>query len=249
MKKTCLTLAAILAAAPLCAQWFHVPDPKLPRTKDGKVDLTAPAPRTPDGKPDLSGIWRVPMPYLTNLAGELKGGAPLQPWAEKLFKSRADGSGGLDDPAARCIPGMPKLNALPYPFKIVQTPGLMIMLFEGFTTFRQIHLDGRALPKDPEPFWMGYSVGKWDGDVLVADTIGIHEETWLDNAGHPHSPELHITEKFRRRDVGHLDIEMTIDDPKTYTRPWTVTEKATLVPDTELLEYVCIDSDYQHLVR
>jgi hypothetical protein len=247
--RAALFIAFALASAPVGAQWFRVPDPKLPRTADGQPNLTAPAPKRPDGKPDLSGMWRVPMPYLNDITGDLKGNVPFQPWAEKLFKSRADGSGGLDDPAARCIPGMPKLNALPYPFKIVDTPSLVIMLFEGFTTFRQIHLDGRALPVDPEPFWMGYSVGRWDGDTLVVDTIGIHEETWLDNAGHPHTNALKLTEKFRRRDVGHMDIEMTFDDPKAYTKPWTIVEKATLVPDTELLEYVCIDSDYQHLVR
>ena len=238
-----------LLAAPLGAQWFHVPDPKLPRTKDGKPDLAAPTPRKPDGTPDLGGMWRVAATYLGDLAADLKGGAPMLPAAEKLLKSRADGHGGLDDPAARCIPGMPKLNALPYPFKIVETPGLVIILHEGFTTFRQIHTDGRALPKDPEPFWMGYSVGKWEGDALVVDTIGMHEESWLDNAGHPHSADLHLTERFRRRDLGHMEIEMTIDDPKTYTKPWTVVERATLVSDTELLEFVCIDSDYQHLVR
>ena len=243
-------LPLVLICSPLGAQWFRVPDPKLPRTPDGKPNLAAPTPRRSDGKPDLNGIWRVAAPYLNNIAVDLKPGeVPFQPWAEKLFKSRADGSGGRDDPAARCIPGMPKLNALPYPFKIVDTPGLMIMLFEGFTTYRQIHTDGRALPQDPNPSWMGYSVGRWDGDALVVDTIGVEESTWLDNAGHPHTADLKITEKFRRRDVGHMEIEMTFDDPKAYTKPWTVVEKSTLVPDTELLEYVCIDSDYQHLVR
>jgi hypothetical protein len=238
-------LGLLLLSWPLSSQWFRIPDPKLPRTADGKVNLSAPAPRTADGRPDLGGIWQISMKYLTDVAADLKpGDVPFTPVGEKLFKAHT----AIDDPAARCIPGMPKLTALPYPFKIVDTPGLLIMLFEGFTTFRQIHTDGRALPKDPQPFWMGYSVGKWEKDALMVDTIGIHEETWFDNAGHPHSDQLHLTEKFRRRDIGHMEIEMTFDDPKIYTKLWTVVEQANLVPDSELLEFVCIDADYKHLV-
>jgi hypothetical protein len=145
---------------------------------------------------------------------------------------------------------MPKLTALPYPFKIVNTPDMLLILSEGFTIFRQIFTDGRVLPKDPQPAWLGYSVGKWDGDVFVVDTIGIQASTWLDNAGRPHSDALHLTERFRRRDFGRMDIEMTFDDPKAYTRPWTVVEDARLMPDTDLLEYICTEDekDYQHLV-
>jgi len=245
-------LIVFVIALPLSAQWIHLPDPKLPRTADGKVNLTAPTPRKANGQPSLNAMWQVSGRYLTDVAADLKpGDVPFQPWSEKLFKTRSDGSGtgGRDDPAGRCIPGMPKLNALPYPFKIVETPGVTIILYEGFTTYRQIYTDGRALPKDPQPAWMGYSVGKWEGDAFVVDTVGVHEETWFDNAGHPHSADLRLTERFRRPDVGHLEIQMTFDDPKTYTKPWTIVEKANLVADTELLEYVCIDSDYQHLVH
>ncbi len=165
------------------------------------------------------------------------------------FKQRLDGTRAKDDPAARCLPGMPKLNALPYPFKIYETPGAVVILYEGFTTFRQIFTDGRALPKDPQPSWMGYSVGHWEGDTLVAETIGFQESTWMDNSGHPHSDALHLTERFKRRDFGHMDLQMTIDDPKTYTKPWTITEDPHLVPDTELLEFVCNENekDYVHL--
>jgi hypothetical protein len=189
--------------------------------------------------------------YLQDIAADMKPGeVPYQPWAEQLFNSRRNGAGGRNDPAAKCIPGMPKLDALPYPFKILETPGMTMMLFEGFTTFRQIFTDGRELPKDPNPAWFGYSVGKWEGDDWVVNTIGLREETWLDNAGRPHSDALHLIERFRRRDFGHMDIELTIDDPKAYTRSWTVKEDLRLIPDTELLEYVCNENnkDYEHLV-
>jgi len=244
-------LAAAVIPGPAPAQWLKLPTPGIPRTADGKPDLSAPAPRKADGTPSLGGIWRVNGKYLTNVAADLKPGeVPFQPWAEALFKQRQDGSRAKDDPAARCLPGMPKLNALPYPFKVIETPGVVVMLFEGFTTFRQIFTDGRALPKDPQPSWMGYSVGRWEGDTLVAETIGINETTWMDNSGHPHSDALHLTERFKRRDFGRMDIQMTIDDPKAYTKPWTITEEARVVADSELLEFVCEnEQDYRHLAK
>ena len=241
-----------LAAAPLSAQWLKIRTPGIPRTPDGKPNLSAPAPRTPDGKPDLSGVWQVNGKYLQNIAADLKPGeVPYQPWAEALYNQRRTGTRSHDDPASRCIPGMPKLTALPYPFKIVNAPGMLLILSEGFTTFRQIFTDGRALPKDPDPAWLGYSVGRWDGDDFVVDTIGINATTWLDNAGRPHSDALHLIERFRRKDFGHLDIVMTFDDPKAYTRPWSVTEDAHLMADTDLLEYICSEDekDFQHLQK
>ncbi len=249
--KFSLLFAAAALSIPVPAQWFNWPTPGIPRTPEGKPDMTAPAPKTADGRPDFSGLWSPNTRQLQNIAADLKPGeVPYQPWAEKVFKDRQGGAHGKDDPAARCIPGMPKLNVLPYPYKIIQQPRLMVMLFEGFTTFRQIFLDGRELPKDPQPAWYGYSVGKWDGDTLVVDTIGINDTTWMDNAGRPHSDALHLTERFRRPDFGHLEIRMTIDDPKAYTKPWTVVESARYLPDTELLEYVCNENnkDYEHLV-
>jgi len=248
--KRLLLLALASLAVPACAQWFKQPTPGIPRTPDGKPDLSAPTPRKANGQPDLSGMWQVAGKYLQNIAADLKpGDIPFQPWAEKVFNERRGGTRAKDDPAARCLPGMPKLNALPYPFKIFETPDTVIILYEGFTTFRQIHTDGRALPKDPQPFWMGYSVGKWQGDELVVETVGMNETTWIDNAGHPHSDVLHLTERFRRPDFGHMEIQMTFDDPKTYTKPWTITEQARAVPDTELLEFVCQENekDYGHL--
>ena len=247
-----ITIASVLlAAVPASAQWFEITTPGIPRTPDGKPNLSAPTPRGPDGKPSLNGIWQMNGKYLQDLAADMKPGEiPYQPWAEQLFKARHDGALSKTDPASRCIPSMPKLDALPYPFKIIETPGMVMMLFEGFTTFRQIFTDGRELPKDPNPTWFGYSTGKWEGDDWVVNTIGIKENTWLDNAGRPHSDALHLTERFRRHDFGHMDILLTIDDPKAYTKPWTVKEDLRLLPDTDLLEYVCVENekDYGHLV-
>jgi hypothetical protein len=247
-----VVLAAAALSIPAPAQWLKLPTPGIPRTADGKPDLSAPAPRKADGTPSLAGMWRVNGKYLNNLAADLKPGeVPFQPWAETVFNQRKDGSRAKDDPAARCLPGMPKLNALPYPFKVFETPGVVVILYEGFTTFRQIFTDGRALPKDPQPSWMGYSVGRWEGDTLVAETIGINETTWMDNSGHPHTDALHLTERFKRRDFGRMDIQMTIDDPKAYTKPWTITEEARVIPDSELLEFVCQENeqDYRHLAK
>lgn len=241
----------VAIAMPAFAQWIKLPTPGIPRTPDGKADLRAPVPRKANGQPDLSGIWQVSGKYLMNIAADLKPGeVPFQPWAETVFNQRRGGTRAKDDPAARCLPGMPKLDALPYPFKIYDTPGAVVILYEGFTTYRQIFLDGRALPKDPQPTWMGYSVGRWEGDTLVVETVGIEESTWMDNAGHPHSDALHLTERFTRRDFGHMDLQMTIDDPKAYTKPWTITEDPHLIPDTELLEWICEnEKDYTHLSK
>ncbi len=199
------SIIIVACAAIASAQWFNLPTPGIPRTANGKANLSAPAPKQADGKPDLSGMWQVAGKYLQNIAADLKPSeVPFQPWAEKVFNERQDGSHGIDDPAAHCLPGMPKLNALPYPFKIVQIPGEVIVLHEGFTIYRQIYTDGRPLPKDPVPAWLGYSIGHWDPDALVVDTIGINGSTWMDNAGHP--PQLpHLTERFRRRDFGQLE--------------------------------------------
>jgi hypothetical protein len=164
---------------------------------------------------------------------------PFQPWAEALYKQRA-ANRLRDNPMIRCLPaGVPRLDAYTHPYKIVQTPELIVVLYESQTMFRQIFLDGRELPKDPEPSWLGYSVGRWDGDVLVVDTIGFNDQTWLDGLGHPHSEAMRLTERFRRLNTGRMEIEVAIDDPKAYTRPLKYTQPQTLLPDTELLEYIC----------
>ena len=232
---------AFLMSTKAPAQWLDYPTPGIPRTPDGKPNLAAPTPRTADGKPDLSGVWRGPGAgsYDRNVARDLKPG-DIQPWAEAIYQQRVRDM-GKDAPRANCLPD-------PFPYyhmvdlaRFVQTPGLIVILYQGTTNsvHRTIFTDGRPLPKDPNPTWMGYSVGHWDGDTLVVDTAGFNDRGWLDIEGHPHTEALHITERFRRRDFGHMDLEMTIDDPKTFTRPFSFRMDKTLVPDTDLLESIC----------
>jgi hypothetical protein len=243
-----------LMCFPAYGQWLKVPSQATPRTKDGKPNLAAPAPRKPDGKPDLSGIWGTESPkYLADIAADFKPGElPIQPWAQALTNERKTGVHASEESNANCQPqGVPRINATPNPFKIIQDPDLVVILYEAFGQFRQIFIDGRELPKDPNPTWLGYSVGKWEGDTLVVRSTGFNGKTWLDQMGHPTTDALQVTERFRRRDFGHLDIEATIDDPKAYTKPWTVTEPMALLPDTELLEFVCNENekDLRHLGR
>ena len=257
---SCLALSVVFAAvvAPLAGQWVNHPTRGLPRTADGKPDLAAPAPRSREGRVDLSGIWlSEPDPngtrggiegivaprYMVNIMADLKPQEmPFQPWAEALFKQRAANL-LRDNPMIRCLPaGVPRLDAYTHPYKIVQTPELVVILYESQTMFRQIFVDGRELPKDPEPSWMGYSVGRWDGDVLVVDTVGFNDQTWLDGLGHPHSEAMRLTERFKRVNIGRLEIEVVIDDPKAYTRPLKYMQPQALLPDTELLEYICAEN-------
>jgi hypothetical protein len=244
--------AGLSAWAPVSAQWLNYPTPGIPRTPDGKPDLAAPGPKTADGKSDLSGLWKAPSgKYLANLAADLKPEeVSFQPWAAALFNERLENL-AKDRPTARCLPhGVPDQMAVAgYPFKIVQIPGMVLILYEEMTHFRQIFTDGRELPKDPNPAWLGYSVGHWDQDTLVVDTAGFNDQSWLDDPGHPHTEALHVIERFRRKDFGHLDIQITIDDPKAYTKSWTVTENFNLLADTELLENICEnEKDVPHLV-
>jgi len=235
-----LTLMMV-CTLPIAAQWMKHPDPRTPRTPDGKPNLTAPVRRGADGKPDLSGIWNaIDGRYLTNLAKPTGLVVPFQPWAEAVFNERVANE-GKDRPSGFCLPhSVPDAMLIPgYPWKIVQTPGLTIILFENFTQYRQIFTDGRNFPTERNPAWFGYSVGKWDGDTFVVDTEGFNDKSWLDDAGHPHTESLHTTERFRRRDFGHLDIEFTIDDPKTYSKPWSVTVPFELLPDTDIIENIC----------
>ncbi len=240
-----------LASVSLGAQWLKTPTPNVPRAADGKPDLNAPAPRAADGHPDLSGVWMPNSRALQDLSiGVPNREVPYQPWAEQLTRQRANGARGKDDPAAACVPGMPKLVVLPYPYKIYQLPGVTVILYEGFTTWRQIFTDGRRLPTDPQPSWMGYSVGRWDGETFVVDTIGINEKTWMDNAGRPHTDALHVIERYRRRTFGAMDVTLTIDDPQAYTRPWTIdVSPSRIVVGQDLLEYVCTENnrDVPHL--
>jgi hypothetical protein len=261
LKRTALTLGFAALAAPLAGQWVNHPTQGLPRTADGKPDLSAPTPRTRDGQVDLSGIWLserdpkgtlggiegiVAPRYMINIMADLKPDeVPFQPSAEALYKQRGANL-FRDNPMIRCLPaGVPRLDAYTHPYKIVQTPELIVVLYESQTMFRQIFVDGRALPSDPEPSWMGYSVGRWDGDVLVVETAGFNDQTWLDGSGHPHTEAMRVTERFRRVNVGRMDIEIVIDDPKAYTKPLKYTQPQVLLPDTELLEYICAENAKQ----
>lgn len=249
---------ALLALALLCAtggtavaQWLSLPLPGTPRTADGKPNLNAPTPRTPDGKPDLSGIWHMSTRrYNANLLAEGTE-APMLPWAAELYKRRV-ATHGYDRPMTRCMPhGVPDAATAPYFFKLLQTPGVMIQLYEEFHKYRQIHTDGRPLPVDPDPAWYGYSVGRWEGDTFVVDTAGFKEGSWLDNDGHPHTDALRTTERFRRINFGSMEMVVTIDDPKAYSRPWTSgTLGFALQPDTELLEHLCENNrDLERLLQ
>jgi hypothetical protein len=235
----------------LSAQWQLPKDKAIARTKDGKPDLKAPTPRRSDGKPDLTGIWIADPPKLRDATIDLKPGElQMQPWAEELFKQRATGDLSALDPDANCLPqGVPKINSTPLPFKIFQEPNVVVVLYEAFDQFRQFFMDGRQLPKDANPQWFGYSLARWDGDTLVVESSGFNGKAWLDQVGHPSTEALRVTERFTRRDFGHMDVVSTIDDPKAYKKPWGYTQPLSLLADTELLELVCNENntDLPHL--
>jgi hypothetical protein len=258
-----LLLSALLAVCgagiSVGAQWLHQPTVGAPRTRDGKVDLAAKTPRL-NGKPDLSGLWQAPGEarapgalfglgeslnsryFRSVLADFPPNDLPLTP--EGRERLRHNQLPSTPSPIVNCLPdGMPHGDLLPQPFKMVHSTGLILMLFEVGTTFRQIFMDGRQLPVDPSPTWQGYSVGRWEGDTLVVDTIGFNDRSWLDVRGTPHSEEMRVEERFRRRDYGHLELMVTITDPKTFTRPITYREVLDLMPDTELLEHYCNENE------
>ena len=230
------------------AQWLKYPTSGTPRLSDGTPNMAAPAPRTADGKPDLSGVWRGAGPlYRFNIAQDLEP-EDIQPWAEALFLQRVRDS-RKDSPLARCLPVSVPFHNFFNLTRIVQTPALIMILYESPNSpHRTVFTDGRDLPTDPNPTWLGYSVGRWEGDTLVVTTAGFNDKGWLDSAGHPQTESLHVTERLRRRDFGHMDLEMTIDDPKVFTRPFTVKRERLLAPDTDLLEDVCENEiDATHL--
>jgi hypothetical protein len=226
------------AGTPAVAQWHNLPTPGIPRTADGKPNLTAPVPRTGDGKPDLSGLWQINgLGSATNITD-----TEMLPWAQQLYQQRLQ-TYGNDDPAVRCLPEGPRTGIAGLdPLRIVHTRNLLAILYET-GQFRQIFTDGRPLPKDPNPTWMGYSVAHWDGDTLVVTTSGYNDKTWLDFNGHPHSEALQVTERFHRTDFGHMQLEMTFDDAKTYTKPFTLHATMSFLADDELLENVCLENE------
>jgi hypothetical protein len=266
-----LVLSAFLTpGAP--AQWMHYPTPGIPRTRDGKPNLSAPAPRASNRKPDLSGLWQVePTPFaeMTRLFGpeidslSVPGDdirsfskyafsvladfkpdeAPIRPEAAQIT-DRHMKTAGTENPTTQCLlAGIPFGGLLPFPNKFIQTPGEIVILQEGDGALRQIFTDGRKHTADPQPSWMGYSVGKWDGDSLVVDTLGFNDKGWLDGSGHPHSEALKIQERYRRRDFGHLDVQVTMDDPIMYTKPFSIKYTLDLVPDSDIGEYVCAENE------
>ena len=256
-------LVSLLPA--LFAQWLHYPTAGVPRNADGSVSRSAPAPKTPQGKPDFSGIWTAernrPCPpggcndmelgqEFQDIGWSLPTGLPFEPWARDLTKSRI-ARNGMDDPGSHCRPvGFVKMHTSPFYRKIVQLPDLMLFLTERDAEHRQIFLDGRALPDDPQPAVGGYSTGHWEGDTLVISSAGFADGMWLDRNGSPLTDAGKITERFRRPNFGHLEITLTVDDPKAYTAPWTVTLRQDIAVDTDLVNYYCMENekDSGHLV-
>ncbi|HEY1308058.1 MAG TPA: hypothetical protein VGF24_31110 [Vicinamibacterales bacterium] len=247
MKVFVIVLVAIVSSAPLSAQWLSQPTQGIPRTADGKPNLDAPVPRTPDGKPDLSGLWtRISPKYSRNIAADVNPG-DIQPWARTLVERRREDL-GKDYMNVRCLPLGPGYTTAADStgaemMKIVQTPGLILLLNPDLT-YRQVFLDGRTLESAPNPNWMGYSVGRWEGDTLVVESNGFNDRTWLDHDGHPHTEQLRTTERYRRTNIGSLTIDVTFSDPGAYAKPWTVSVRAALAPDTEMIEWVCNESPH-----
>ena len=247
----------------LQAQWVNYPTAGVPRTADGRPNLSAPAPRTADGKPDFSGLWQpgggggsAPVaggpplsPEFGDIAAGRKEPLPYRPWALDLRKAR-EADNGKENPDGKCLPlGMVRMHSHPFPRKMIQVPGLIAILYEKGVDFRQIFTDGRALPKDPNPSFNGYSSGKWEGDTLIVESVGFRDDIWLDGAGNPISESAKVTERFRRPNFGSLEIEVTVDDPKAYTAPWTVMLKQYIALNTDLLEYFCEnEKDASHMV-
>src|SRR5215471_6797664 len=261
----CFVLIAATAVT-ASAQWLNYPTAGVPKSPNGQPNLNAPAPKMADGKPDLSGLWAMRCPTANgtvfcapefavpqvfgDIGRGVKGGLPYQPWASDLVKTRK-ADFGKDDPTSHCLPGgIAKLHTAALLRKIVQTPGLIVFLTERNASYRQIFTDGRPLPEDPNPSWNGYSTGRWEGDTLVVETIGFMDKNWLDRAGSPLTSAAKMTEKFRRPNYGTLEIELTVNDPEAYTKPWTIPLKQSLVLNTELLDYICLENekDSSHLV-
>jgi hypothetical protein len=269
-----LVIAAIVGvSAPGGAQWLKYPTAGVPRTAGGKPNLKAPAPRLPDGKPDFSGIWhagnRVPCtPEISrfidcgseiggskltmNLGLDLPGGTlPYQPWAASETKRRTEDD-SRDDPHVRCLPDtVPRMWTLPHLTKAVHTPKLLVLLYEVNAMYRQIFIDGRPFPQDPTPAWNGYSVAHWEGGTLVVETRGFRDNLWIDMHGSPMSDAAKMTERIRRPNFGTLEIALTIDDPKAYTKTFTVNLTQNLEADTELVDEFCLEGEksYQRMQR
>ena len=253
-------LAALLATAPAAAQWVGYPTPHVPRKADGKVDMTAPTPRLANGKPDFTGIWisdrtepgqetitdTSSLPsgrHMQDMGVDMEGGLPYQPWQLPIVKKRTENL-AIEDPHIRCLPdSFLRAYGLPHMLKWVHTPDILVMLNEMNAGYRQIFTDARALPDTPSPAWQGYSSAKWDGDTLVVDTIGMRDDTWIDWHGSVVTEAAKIHEEIRRLDFGHIEIKATVDDPKGYTKPWSITMRQRVVVDAELIDEICLENE------
>jgi hypothetical protein len=267
-----LALLSAGASSLAHAQWLNYPTPGTPRTRDGKPNLAAPVPRAANGKPDLSGVWLhqpTSLAEMKRLFGALIDAAitvsvpgmevdtvskyginilldfkpeetPMRTAASEVLRRAAGG-----DAANGCLPlGIPLAGLVSEPNKIVQSPRMIVILYESDGTHRQIYTDGRGLPREvAQPSWLGYSAGRWERDTLVVETAGFNDKTRLDIIGHPHSEGLRVVERYRRRDFGHLDVEMTFDDPQMYTRPFTIKFTEDLLADSDIFEYVCNENE------
>jgi hypothetical protein len=262
------SLAIIGAISPaVSAQWPRHPTNGVPKTADGTPDLTGPAPRTADGKPDFSGNWQrgdgqlgpagggtlstpapafsvgPPVTTFRDVGANVTGGLPLQPWAAELVKARR-AENSKDNPDAHCLPmGLLQFHNHGQPRKMIQTPGLIVIAYEANYGLRYIFMDGRTLPTgDAQPWWYGYSVGKWEGDTLVVETTGFRDDGWLDIIGNPLTDKAKLTERFRRPNYGTLEIDVTVDDSKAYTKSWTVRVNQRIMLDSELMEFICLEN-------
>jgi len=270
MKAASHALVAVAAFAALSstllAQWPGYPAYKTPKKANGEVDLTAPAPRTADGKPDFSGVWRgapvgggrrgapppeppagtPPVATFNNIASTFKDGLPLTPYAMDLLAKRK-ARNSKDNPEASCLPmGIMQFWTQGFPRKFVQTPGLIVVLYEASSGIRQIFTDGRPLPPqgEPQPYFYGYSSGKWEGDTLVVQTNNLRDDGWLDIIGTPLTDQATLTERFRRVNFGQMEIDITVNDPKAYTKPWTVRHVQNIMPDADIIEFICEENNH-----
>jgi hypothetical protein len=252
-------LGASLAATPLSAQWLNNPTAGVPRV-DGKVNMAAPTPRLPDGKPDLGGLWisdRTPVGgespsgienlstsrHMENMGLDMPDGLPYQPWLVPIVAEHTANL-AINDPHIRCLPdNFLRAYGLPHLLKFVHTADLLLVLNEMNAGYRQVFTDSRPLPDAPSPSWQGYSSAHWVGDTLVIDTIGVRDDTWIDWNGSVLTESAKVREEITRPDYGHLDIKVTVDDPKAYTKPWTVTLRERIVVDAELIDEICLENE------
>jgi hypothetical protein len=258
------SVAAFVSSTTAVGQYLRYPTKNVPRTTDGKANLAAPAPRTADGKPDFSGLWLTDAPCNKNKDAEaplvcgpelpmgmqginfgfgVQGGLPYQPWLAKLVKERT-ATQAKDDPHVACLPDtFLRAYSLPHLLKFVQTPDLLVMLNEMNAGYRQVFLDNRPLPVDPTPSWQGYSTAKWEGDTLVINSNGFRDDLWIDWNGSVLTESAKVQERIRRPDYGHLEIGVTVDDPKAYTRPWSATLHQRIALNTELVDEICLENE------